>query len=108
MYTCNITFVVSPDKENELLNYIRGTLIPVLFSEDTPARSPELKKLIEAGGEIPGEDHGLSIALSGVLPTEETAHLWHDHTLLPALSDFYQQFGTHALYFVTLLLNLSL
>ena len=108
MYTYNITFIVAPDKRVVLLDYIRKNLLPVLFSDETPARNPELKMVVEAGGEKPGPDHGLSIALAATLPTEETAHLWNDHILIPALGDFHLKFGDQALFFVTLLENLSL
>ncbi|MCH5242977.1 MAG: DUF4286 family protein [Muribaculaceae bacterium] len=106
MYTYNITFVVAPDREKDLLDFLRNDLIPQVFNEESPAKSPELKKVVEAGGEKPGPDHGLSIALSATLPTEETAHLWNDHTLLAALGDFHLKFGDHALFFVTLLENI--
>ena len=108
MFTCNITFVVSPSHEEALLEYIRLSLLPVLFSPESPAKNPELKKVVEAGGEKPGEDHGLSIALSAVFETEEEAHLWNDHILVPALGSFHSKFGSHALFFVTLLQNLSI
>ena len=108
MYTYNITFVVAPDKERELLTYIREELVSLLFNPETPASNPELKKLVEAGGEKPDADHGLSIALAATFPTEETAHMWNDHILIPALGNFHLKFGTHALFFVTLLQNLTI
>lgn len=108
MYTYNITFVVAQEKEEELLNYIRHDLLEKLFNSESPARNPELKKVIEAGGEKPGPDHGLSIALSATFENEETAHLWNDHILLPALGPWHEKFGAHALFFVTFLENLDL
>ena len=107
-YTYNITFVVSPDKEKELLDYIRTQLLYKLFNSESPAAEPQLKKVTEAGGEKPGPDHGLSIALSALLPSEEEAILWNDHILLPALGDFHIKFGNQALFFVTLLENLPI
>ena len=108
MFTYNITFVVSPDKEQELLEYIHRSMIPLLFRKENSAQNPELRKVVEAGGEKPGPDHGLSIALSATLPTEETAHFWNENILLPALRDFNNKFGCHSLFFVTLLKNLSI
>lgn len=108
MYNYNITFVVPPQKERELLIYLRQELIPAVFTAESPARNPEMKKVVEAGGEKPGPDHGLSIALSASFPTEETAHLWNDHILIPSLGDFHKKFGSEALFFVTLLENLSI
>lgn len=108
MFTYNITFVISPERESDLLDYIRKELLSVLFNPESPASNPELKKLIEAGGEKPGPDHGLSIALSASFQSEETAHLWNDHILLPALGNFHLKFGQHALFFVTLLENLNI
>ena len=108
MYTYNITFVTDPHKEVELLEYVRKDLLPVLFNPESPARNPEIKKVVEAGGEKPGPDHGLSIALSATFETEETAHLWNDHILLPALGDFPVKFGNSSLFFVTLLENIPI
>ena len=108
MYTYNITFVTDPAKKETLLEYIREVLVPVLFNESSPASNPELKMVVEAGGEKPGADHGLSVALSAVLPTEKEAHLWNDHILIPALGNFHEKFGAHSLFFVTLLENLTI
>ena len=103
MFAYNITFVVDAHKEKELLHYINDELRPKLFNNESPAQTPELKKVIETAGEKPGPDHALSIALSAVFETEEKAHLWNDHFLIPALGDFHKYFGEHALFFVTLL-----
>lgn len=103
MYTYNVTFVVEPAKEAKLLDYIREELIEKLFNPESPAMNPGLKKVVEAGGEKPGEDHGVSIALTAHFSSEETAHLWNDHILIPALGDFNIKFGNMAIFFVTLL-----
>ena len=108
MFTYNITFVVAPEKEKEVLEYLRQEIIPELFNTETSATRPRLKKLVEAGGEKPEADHGLSIALSACLPSEEKAHHWHDMVLIPSLNDFHSKFGQHSLFFITLLQNLSL
>lgn len=106
MYTYNITFIVVPDMEPELLRYLREVLLPRISNEMTPATDPQLRKVVEAGGEKPDPEQGLSIALALTLPTEESAHLWHDSTLVPALDDFHLKFGDRALFFITLLENL--
>lgn len=108
MFIYNITFVVDPDQETHLLEYFRKYLIPKLFSNESPAKNPELKKVMETGGERLGKEHGLSIALSASFETEELAHLWNDHLFIPALSDFPVQFGSHSLFFVTLLESLTI
>lgn len=108
MYTYNVTFGVSAEKEAELLKYIRYELIPAVCNPESPARNPELKKVMEAGGEIAQPEHGISIALAVTFLTEETAHLWNDHILVPALGDFHLKFGDHALFFITLLENLDI
>lgn len=108
MYTYNVTFVVAPDKEKELLEYIRTEVVKKVFNPESPARNPELKKIVEAGGEKPGPEHGISIALAATFDSEETAHLWNDHILLPALGEFNLKFGQHALFFITLLENLDI
>lgn len=103
MYSYNITFVIDPEREQELLRYINDELRGRLFNEESPAMNPHLKKVVEAGGEKPGADHGLSMALSADFLNEEQAHLWNDHILLPALGDFHLKFGVNALFFITLL-----
>lgn len=117
LYTCNVTFVTSQDREAELLSYLRGELLGKVSSQEletekmekmSPGYDPQLKKVVEAGGERLSPNDGQSIAFSLNFPSEETAHLWYDHTLMPALSDFSEKFGDQALYFVTLLENLPL
>ena len=108
MFTYNITFVVAPEKEAELLKYLREELLPALFKEGSEARDPQLKKLVEAGGEKPGAEHGLSVALAVTLQDEKGAHQWNEYYLMPALQDFHIKFGTDALFFVTLLENLPI
>ena len=108
MFTYNVTFVVAPDKETELIDYLRRQLIPGIFNSESTARNPELKKVVEIGGEKPDSEHGLSIALSASFPTIETAHSWNDNTLVPALQEFHLNFGPHALFFATLLENLAI
>lgn len=107
-YTYNVTFIVEPEKEQDLIEYIRKELLGILFSPESPAKNPDLKKIIEAGGEKPGPDHGLSIALSATFESEENAHLWNDHILIPSLGSFNLKFGKQALFFVTLLSNLPI
>lgn len=106
MFTYNVTFVVSPEKEGELINYLGEEIIPVFLNTEFPPNNIELKKLVEVGGEKPGSDNGLSIAMAATFETEESAHHWNDNILIPALSDFSHKFGKHALFFVTLLENL--
>ena len=108
MFTYNVTFVIAPDRENELTDYLRTELIPVVFNSESPARNPELKKVVEIGGESPDPEHGLSIALSVSFVSIDAAHSWNDNTLVPALQDFHLRFGSHALFFVTLLQNLEI
>ena len=107
-FTYNITFVVSPEREAELMAFIRGEIIPAIFNPESPARNPEMKKVVEIAGEKPDHDHGLSIALSAVLPSENVAHQWNREILIPSLGSFHEKFGQHALFFVTLLQNLPL
>ena len=108
MYTCNITFVASPDKEPELLAFLRQELIPRIFNDKAPALSPELRKVVEVGGEKPDAEHGVSIALAATFPNEDEYRFWNEDVLLPALQDFHKKFGNNALYFITLLENLPL
>lgn len=108
MFTYNITFIVAPELEAELLNFIRKDLVPKILGEDLASHRVSLKKLMEYGGEKPGVDEGLSIALAVDFPSEESAHLWNDHILLPALGGFTEKFETRGVFFITLLENLSI
>ena len=107
-YTYNITFATSPEKGNNMLCYLRDIFIHKIAIMDYGEIKVELKKIIEVGDERPDPDEGLNIAFSAVFHTEEQARLWHDHALMPALSDFYNIFGDTALYFITFMENLSL
>ena len=108
MYTYNITFVTGLPGEKELLDYLQNKLIPLVLSSESSAYAPELKKIVEVGGETPNPDHGVSVALSVAFQSMEDAHEWHDRTLLPALKHFHLTFGTQAVFFITLLENISL
>ena len=106
MYTYNITFVVEPAKEAELLNYLKNDLIPKVVNPESPAAGVSVKMLVEIGGEKPDEDHGLSVAVSVEFKNEEEAHLWHDHILMPFLENFHKSLGNNSIFFITLLQNL--
>jgi hypothetical protein len=108
MFICNTTFVMAPEKEQEFLAWMRGEAAPKLFGENSPAKNPRLQTVVEAGGEAPGPDHGLSIALQAEFVSKVMAHTWHDTVLLPVLGDYHKKFGPHAIFFVTLLETLPL
>ena len=107
-YTYNVTFVIAPADEQRLLGWIRGKALPMLFNEESPARNAALRKVVEAGGEKPGADHGVSIALHAEFENERLAKDWNDRVLIPALGNFHEEFGNNAIFFVTLLENLPL
>ena len=106
-YTYNITFVTHPDKEKELADYLREFVVPALFNENSEAKNPELKKVIETGGEKPDPDHGVSIALSASFLSEKSAHEWNDSLLIPVLEKFHLKFQNECFFFVTLLENIN-
>ena len=108
MYSYNITFIVEPNQEERLLNYIRCDLTDRLFPIQSTAEGIVLQKVVEVGGEKPGNEDALSIAMAVSFPTEEDAYHWHDHTLLPALADFQNIFGNNSLFFITLLEKIPL
>lgn len=102
-FICNITFVVAPEAEERFLDWARGTLVPSLFNNESPAMNPALRKVVEAGGEKPGKDHGVSIALHAEFATEAEVRKWHDIFLSPALGTFVTTFGQDSVFFITLL-----
>ncbi|MCH5229648.1 MAG: DUF4286 family protein [Muribaculaceae bacterium] len=103
MFTYNITFIVAPDKEQELIDYLKTDILPKVTDPNVSNNNISIKKLIEAGGEKPTPDHGLSIAMAMDFLSEDNAVLWHDNVLLPALQDFNCRFGKEAIFFITLL-----
>ena len=99
----NITFVILPSNREKFLDWMRGEALGVLFNSDSEARNPRLQTVIEAGGEKPGEEHGLSIALQAEFADAQAAHELNDNVLPPVLGAFTEKFGPHALFFTTLL-----
>lgn len=104
----NITFVISPKEERLFLDWVRESLLPGLFNNESPAKNAAIRKVIEAGGEIPAEDHGVSIAVHAEFDFEDDARRWHDIFLPPVLGRFTEKFGKDAVFFVTLLESLPL
>ena len=99
----NITFVMLPDQRDRFLEWMRGKALAALFNPQTAAKSPRLQQVAEVGGEAPGPEHGLSIALQAEFKSAEEAHQWSDSVLAPVLGEYTREFGPHALFFTTLL-----
>jgi len=99
----NITFVITHDLEARFLEWLRGEAVAALFSAGNGAMNPRLHTVVEAGGEKPGPEHGLSIALQAEFVSEESAHDWNDEVLPAVLGEFHTKFGPNALFFTTLL-----
>ena len=107
-FTYNITFIVAPEMERRLLDYLHLELCPVVLKPEYHGMKPELKKIIEVGGDTSDPEYGLSLALSVTFESKERANLWNDNILLPALGSFQEKFGQDALFFITLLQNLPI
>lgn len=90
------------------MEYLKTDLLPAICGPETKTHNPELKKVMEAGGEKPSPDQGISIALSLSFTTEKEARAWHDRVLAVSLSDFQERFSLNALYFITFLKTLNL
>ncbi len=108
MYLYNITFVLAPDAGERFLDWLRSSAMPAIMNTAYSAANPRLQTVVEAGGEKPGPEHGLSMALHVEFETEEKAHVWHDAVLPGVLGDFNRNFGPHAAFFITLLKKLPL
>lgn len=104
--TCNITFVVNRHEEDELVRYLRSELLPTLVGEDRQLQ-PQLKKVIESGGEPLSEEHGCSLALSLEFPAESAAKDWFEHKFLSEAGFFYKRFP-EGVFFMTLLQNIDI
>lgn len=102
-YIVNVTFVMAHEQRRRFLSWMKEKAMPLLFGNDMTGCDPRLQTVIEVGGEVPGPEHGLSIALQADFLTSEAAHDWNDRVLPPVLAAYHSQFGPHALFFVTLL-----
>lgn len=102
-YVYNITFVMLPNEGERFLTWMRSEAVPRLFGESSKALEPRVQTVIEAGGEKPAADHGLSIALQAMFSSKEEAYEWHDSSLPAVLGEFTSKFGPNALFFTTLL-----
>ena len=107
-FITNITFVVSPSYETKLLEYLRSFLIPKIFTPASPASEPEIRKVVEIGGERPPLEHGISVALSAKFLSRQEVRFWEDKFLSPALTDFNKKLGKESVFFITLLENLDI
>lgn len=105
-FTYNITFVVSPEREEEFIKFIKDRLFNVLKEKAERSENISLKKVEEAGGEKPDPQHGTSIALSISFPEIESAYHWRETRMAEALSLILSTYGQEVLYFDTLLRDL--
>lgn len=108
MYIVNVTFVMAHEQHRRFLDWMQGEVVPALFGEDVAVHNPRLQTVIEVGGEKPGPEHGLSIALQADFDSEESAHGWNDTYLPGVLAGYHSEFGPQALFFVTLLESVAL
>lgn len=99
----NITFVVDPARESDVIDWLRKSALPALFGEEGPARCPRILRLVEAGGVKPSPEHGLSVALQAEFPSLEAVGDWCGGALPSVLSKFSAAFGLHAAFFTTTL-----
>lgn len=92
---------MSPQVETQFVDWLstRHSKLTTLNSP-LPAR---LQKVVEIGGEAPGPEHGLSMALQVDFPDKPSADAWADSSLPEILSSFMAEFGPSAAYFTTLL-----
>lgn len=101
MFTLNITFVMSPQVETQFRDWLTSR-----FSSLSTLNSllhARLQKVVEVGGEVPGPEHGLSMALQVDFPDKSSADSWADSSLPEILGSYMSQFGPAAAYFTTLL-----
>ena len=106
MHTLNITFVMSPLMETQFKDWLATNVRPSLDFHLSAIKYPlsaRLQKVVEVGGEKPGPDHGLSMALQLDFPDKQTADIWEVSFLKPVLDGFMKEFGPGAAFFTTLL-----
>lgn len=89
---------MSPNVETQFKDWLNASLSSLNASLPT-----RMQKVVEIGGEIPGPDHGLSIALQVDFPDKDAADNWEDSNLHNIAGAFMAQFGPSAAYFTTLL-----
>lgn len=102
-YIYNITFILSPSEEGRFVEWYRSEAHPGLSVPDVAPEGLSLHTVVEIGGEKPGPDHGLSVALQARFPNLDEAHKWNDTALPRVLEKFMKMFGPHAAFFTTVL-----
>ena len=107
-YIYNVTFVVPPEREPDLLDWLQTEVPPLLFNPFSPAMNGEIRKVIEINGETPAPENGSNIALQATFETENNAHEWFSDFLPNSLNDFRNKFGDQAAFFITLLEEIPL
>lgn len=103
MYLYNITFVMAREQGHRFIDWISTHAVPALFGEGSAAVSYRMQEVVESGGEKPGPEHGLSMALQAEFNSEEDAHDWNDRLLPAVLGEYHRQFGPHVAFFTTLM-----
>lgn len=99
---------MSPSVETQFKAWLKATASPVIADNRQPSTenvkpTTRIQKVVEIGGETPGSDHGLSIALQIDFPDKATADNWTADNLPAILGSFMGQFGPNAAFLTTLL-----
>lgn len=103
-YAYNITFVILPQKEEAFFDWLKKSALTLMFPPGCGvAQVPEIRKVVEAGGQAPAPEDGLSIAVQAGFDSKTDAHRWHDCHLPAALRDFNCTFAPECAFFTTLL-----
>lgn len=105
-YFYNITFITAKERKDNLIEYLKTVFIDKICNDNSPAKNPDMRIVIETGGEAVPEDHGVSIAVGILIEKSEDVYRWQSEILSPALSEFSLKFGEEAVFFTTLMENL--
>ena len=100
-YTYNTTFVMSPNVGADFMTWLQGEASGAFTAAG--AMGARLQKVVGIGGEAPGPEHGLSVALQTDFQAREEADKWGEERLPGLLGGFMAKFGPSAAYFTTLL-----
>lgn len=107
-YIYNITFIIPHEREKDFLEWMRSSAMVAIRKGEIKAEHVSLRMVVETGGERPGPEHGVSVALQCAFPGEEEAHAWHDRVLPCILGEFHSEYAPHAAFFITLLQSIRL
>ena len=99
MYIHNVTFMILPGREKELLGWLSGRLDSIVVP---PAVNPRVSTMREAGGVSCRDAEAQSVAFQLEFPTFDEARRWGAEVLPEVSGEFVRCFGPDAMTFASI------